>query len=86
MIGCSFDFANRLYPLMVQIPDTHYTVKSDGKKDRNKWMLFKISSYSLIKNVNPNPYEHEHSPEGHRQPYESHQRCGHVVELSGRAS
>jgi hypothetical protein len=35
---------------MVQIPDTHCAVKSDGKKDQNKWMLFKISSYSLIKN------------------------------------
>jgi len=35
---------------MVQIPDTHCAVKSDGKKDQNKWTLFKISSYSLIKN------------------------------------
>ena len=35
---------------MIQIPDTHFAVKSDGKKDQNKWTLFKISSYSLIKN------------------------------------
>jgi hypothetical protein len=38
---------------MIQIPDTHCTVKSDSKKDQNGWMLFKISSYNLTKNAIP---------------------------------
>jgi hypothetical protein len=38
---------------MIQIPDTHYTVKSDSKKDQNGRMLLKISSNDLTKNAIP---------------------------------
>jgi hypothetical protein len=41
----------RSHPQMIQIPDTHVTVKPDNRKDRKIDISIKISSYNLKKFV-----------------------------------